>query len=128
MITGIITAVVRVLTGPLVTLGDKYLDNQKDRERLRHGTDRVAYQTDAALRRISPPAKRTFYTDTRQAGLRLMVTPAGTKTFQCRAWSAEHGKPITKTLGKYPALTITNARKLAGRVRARFARPASRTR
>ena len=69
--------------------------------------------TDAALRKIEPPEKgRAFFTDQRQAGFRIMVTPTGTITFQCRAWSSEHDRPITRTLGKYPALTITKARKL----------------
>ncbi len=52
MITSILTAVVKVLTGPLVALGGRYLDNQKDRERLRQGTDRLVYEADAAVRRF----------------------------------------------------------------------------
>lgn len=50
MIATIITGIVKILTGPLVSLGDKYLDNQKDKERLQQGTDRLVYQTDAAVR------------------------------------------------------------------------------
>lgn len=52
IVSRIITTVVKVLTGPLVTLGGKYLDNQKDKEKLKHGTDRLIYQTDAAVRQV----------------------------------------------------------------------------
>ena len=48
-----IAGIVRLLLGPLLSLGEKYLDNQKDKERLKAGTDRVVYQADAATR----PAK-----------------------------------------------------------------------
>jgi integrase len=69
--------------------------------------------SDSALRKITPPEKgRSFYTDTRQLGLRLSITPNGTMSFQCRAWSHEHRKPITKTIGHYPTLPIALARKL----------------
>ena len=37
---------------PLVLLGEKYLDNEKDREKLRHGTDRIIYEADKAVRTI----------------------------------------------------------------------------
>ncbi len=70
--------------------------------------------TDTALRKITPPERgRSFYTDTRQMGFRISVTPAGTISFQCRAWSHEHRKPITKTIGRYPDLPVARARKLA---------------
>jgi len=70
--------------------------------------------TEAKLKDIPTPAtKRTFYTDTKQPGLRLQVTPAGTKSFQCRAWSKELQKPITVTLGRFPAITVIKARALA---------------
>ena len=42
--------VVEALLSPLTKLGEKYLDNQKDRERLEHGTARVVYEADAAFR------------------------------------------------------------------------------
>lgn len=69
--------------------------------------------TDTSLRKVSPPDKgRIFYTDKRQAGFRIMVTAAGTISFQCRAWSHEHKKPITKTIGRYPAMPVARAREL----------------
>lgn len=40
------------LLSPLTKLGEKYLDNQADKERLRAGTDRVVYEADAAVRSV----------------------------------------------------------------------------
>lgn len=41
---------VSALLSPLTKLGEKYLDNQKDRQKLEHGTARVVYEADAAFR------------------------------------------------------------------------------
>ena len=43
---------VGALLKPFTALGEKYLDNQKDKERLKHGTTRVAMQADANVRAI----------------------------------------------------------------------------
>ena len=43
---------VGVLLKPLTSLGEKYLDNQKDKERLKHGTARVALEADASVRKV----------------------------------------------------------------------------
>lgn len=43
---------VNKLLSPLVRLGEKYLDNQKDRERLRAATTQAAIKADAAARKI----------------------------------------------------------------------------
>ena len=48
----IIKWIVGALLKPLTSLGGKYLDNQKDKERLKHGTERVAVDADAAVRKI----------------------------------------------------------------------------
>ena len=48
----IVKWLVSALVAPFVTLGGKYLDNQKDKEKLEHGTERAAYAADAAVRRI----------------------------------------------------------------------------
>lgn len=44
-------------------------------------------------------------------GLAIQVTAAGTRTFQVYKWAA--GKPLRVTLGRYPDLTIEQARKAA---------------
>ena len=41
---------VRSFLKPIVGLGDRYLANQADREKLRHGTDRVVFRADSAFR------------------------------------------------------------------------------
>ncbi|MEL6960674.1 MAG: hypothetical protein AAGL89_17180 [Pseudomonadota bacterium] len=47
-----IRSVVKLLLGPLIGLGEKYLDNQKDKERLAHGTTQAALKADAAVRQV----------------------------------------------------------------------------
>lgn len=42
---------VNALLSPLVGLGEKWLDNEKDRQKLEHGTTRVAVEADAAVRK-----------------------------------------------------------------------------
>ena len=48
----LVRAIAGGLLKPFLVLGEKYLDNQQDRERLQQGTDRVVYQADAAVRTI----------------------------------------------------------------------------
>jgi hypothetical protein len=49
----ILGSIVRAILSPLLSLGEKYLDNQKDKARLEAGVTETAYQADAAVR----PAK-----------------------------------------------------------------------
>lgn len=70
--------------------------------------------TKATIQAITPdPAKRQEYADSVLPGLRLRVTPAGVKSF-CVARYRE-GKFIRVTLGKFPDLTIDQAREMAAR-------------
>jgi len=68
--------------------------------------------TDERLRKIEPAeaGKRAYYNDESTTGLRLSVTGTGTKTFQFQAWSPEKQRPITQTLGKWPAMPLQEAR------------------
>jgi len=43
---------VNALAAPLVRLGERYIDAQNDRDRLRAGVQQAALRTDAAVRRI----------------------------------------------------------------------------
>lgn len=43
---------VSALMSPLLKIGEKYLDNEKDRRKLEHGTTRVAVEADASVRKI----------------------------------------------------------------------------
>ena len=67
----------------------------------------------------SPITKRSYLYDEKVQGLALAVTPAGTKTFVVYRWV--QGRPERIRLGRYPDLTIEQARGLAGRVNADIA-------
>jgi len=57
--------------------------------------------------------KRCYLYDTKQDGLRLQITPTGTKSFQFQIWDKKRQKPVTLTLGKYPSISIKHAREKA---------------
>ncbi|MFU1519407.1 tyrosine-type recombinase/integrase [Vreelandella alkaliphila] len=71
--------------------------------------------TKKAIDSLEPPpqGKRATYTDTKIPGLELRVTAAGTKTFSCQRWVKSAGRPERVTLGRYPAMTIEQARRKA---------------
>ena len=71
--------------------------------------------TPERLRKLQPvPGKqRSYYYDSKASGLRLQITATGTKSFQFQTWDRERKKPATRTLGKFPALSINDARKKA---------------
>jgi integrase len=62
------------------------------------------------LNNLSAPKQgsRDTYHDTNVAGLTLRVTSTGVKSFVIR--KRINGKPVMTTLGRYPAMTITQAR------------------
>ena len=77
--------------------------------------------TDARILNVNPPENgRSFYYDELQPGLRLQVTATGSKTFQLYTWDTANKKPLTHTLGKYPAMLINTARKEAGDILAKI--------
>lgn len=47
-----IRAIAGGLLKPFIAIGEKYLDSERDKERLKHGTDRIVYQADAAVRTV----------------------------------------------------------------------------
>jgi integrase len=55
--------------------------------------------------------KRDYYYDLKESGLRLQVTHAGSKTFYL--YKRIEGKPEKLMLGKFPDLSIENARNIA---------------
>lgn len=71
--------------------------------------------TDNQLRKLSHDGstKRLYFYDIGQPALSLCITPTGTKSFQLQAWDKARGKSVTRSLGKYPAMAISQARKLA---------------
>lgn len=69
-----------------------------------------------------PPAKagkRDYYNDDQVAGLQLIVTERGQKSFYVYAWF--RGKPKRFRIGAYPDLTPERARKLAEKMRGELA-------
>ena len=69
--------------------------------------------TDNRLRKIQPNTKRLYLYDAGQPGLALSITPLGTKTFQCQHWDKVRGKSISKSIGRYPGMSINDAREIA---------------
>jgi len=69
-----------------------------------------------------PPAKqgkRDYYKDNKVNSLEIMVTDKGSKSF--KVTRKKNGQLIRVTLGKYPDLSIENARKKAHEVNAKIA-------
>ena len=62
--------------------------------------------------------KRYYFYDTKIRGLELMVTEQGTKSF--KVYRKFNGKPVRVTLGKYPEMTVENARNEAQSVIAKM--------
>jgi integrase len=54
--------------------------------------------------------KRNLYHDEKQSGLMLCIMPTGTKIFKLNKWSKKHGKTFVITYGKFPDVTINEAR------------------
>jgi len=75
--------------------------------------------TKEALQSLPIPetGRRVVYHDTKTTGLQIRVTETGTKTFSVYR-RIKGGQPERVTLGRFPAMTIEQARKLAARVNA----------
>jgi len=59
----------------------------------------------------TPPAQQTFYRDSELKGFAVRVTAGGQKSFVVE--TRVNGRSRRMTLGKYPALTVEGARRLA---------------
>lgn len=73
--------------------------------------------TKDSLQSLVPPAvgKRDVYHDAKTTGLQLRVTSSGVKTFSMYR-RVKGGQPERVTLGRFPEMTIEQARKMAARV------------
>jgi integrase len=78
--------------------------------------------TKAALDALQHPstAKRTYYYDIKTRGLGISITSTGAKSFIVYRWV--NGKPERITLGRYPDLSIEQARRKAAEVNATIAK------
>ncbi|MFZ5579252.1 MAG: tyrosine-type recombinase/integrase [Pseudomonadota bacterium] len=72
--------------------------------------------TDTQCRNAKPKAKPYKLTDPASRGLYLWITPNGSKTWRRRV--SVDGKETTATLGNYPDMSLTDARRAAADVRA----------
>jgi integrase len=75
--------------------------------------------TDLSVSKMQPPATRREVPDGKIAGLYLMLTPNGAKSWVVRYRS--HGEQRKLTLGTFPALSIKQERQLAEKARGQIA-------
>src|SRR5258708_27136158 len=80
-------------------------------------TNRHINFTKAALNalRIPPAGQRTVVHDLKIRGLQLRVTPSGVKTFSVFR-RIKGGRPERLTLGKFPAMSLEQARRAAAKI------------
>lgn len=64
------------------------------------------------------PGTRDTYHDSKTSGLQLRVTETGVKTYSVYRWLKGDSKPQRTTLGRYPQMTIEQARTAAAQVNA----------
>jgi hypothetical protein len=80
--------------------------------------NRFNFTKDALDRLTAPaPGERDTHYDRKTTGLQLRVTPTGTKTFSVYR-RIKGGQPERVTLGRYPMMTIEQARKHAADINA----------
>ncbi len=78
--------------------------------------------TKATLDALSPPhlhSQRVYYYDTKARGLAISITSRGVKSFIVYRWV--NGKPERVTIGRYPDLSIEQARRKAADINAAIA-------
>lgn len=70
--------------------------------------------TDERLRNIVPDTgRRMFVFDTKQPGLAIRVTPAGSKSFKFKMWDSKRKRSIEINIGAYPKVSLSSAREIA---------------
>ncbi len=74
---------------------------------------KITFTTDRLLKLKPPAAGRQYHYDAKTAGLAVCVTDAGTRTFYLYRWSVTRQAPMRVRLGKFPDLSIDDARKAA---------------
>lgn len=74
--------------------------------------------TKDALERLPlpEPGKRAEFYDAKTSGLHVRVTSSGVKSFAVLRWIAAEGKPERITLGRFPSMSIEQARKQARQI------------
>jgi integrase len=78
--------------------------------------------TARAVQALKPGATRFEVPDLMVRGLHLTVFPSGVKTWCCRYWDKVRRKRAKLVLGRYPDISLSDARSLASDVRAAIAK------
>lgn len=100
---------------------------------VQHGTplyavqEMGAWESEGIVRRSfprPPSGARAVYRDARTTGLQLRVTSSGVKTFSVFR-RTKGGQPERITLGRFPDMTVEQARRIAARVNAEIEESAS---
>ena len=83
-------------------------------------TEKINF-TQAAIGRLAAPAKgRIYYADTKTPGLCLAVWQSGTKSFEL--YKRMGGRPMRLKIGRFPQVTVEQARKEVARLAGEIAR------
>lgn len=83
----------------------------------KHKTVILTNQKVKDLKPAKKSGKRKYLNDSKTEGLRLMVTPAGSKSFQYSSWVKGHGC-FTYTIGKVEKVSLSLARDKARLIKA----------
>ncbi len=83
-------------------------------------TRREESLTPERVRNIESESKRIYVYDTKTPGLRVQVTPAGSKTFQLKTWVKNRGAE-TITIGRFPKISVDEARRKAASLTGKIA-------
>ena len=73
--------------------------------------EKVNFTKAVITAKVAPATGRTYLHDAKEAGLVLMITATGRKTFQL--YKKHQGRPVRVTLGTWPETTVEQARKKA---------------
>jgi integrase len=87
--------------------------------------------TDINIKALQPQAAVYEVPDTQAQGLRVVVQPTGGRSFAVRYWDKRHRKRAKIVLGRYPDLSLADARSMAFDVRSAVAKredPAAKVR
>ncbi len=78
-----------------------------------HKEDKRLAFSKTRIEKLKPPirGRAVFYYDTTTSGLALCITPRDKRTFCLYKWA--NGRPVRMVIGKFPELTVEQARKKA---------------
>mgnify|MGYP001164651997 CR=1 FL=1 len=82
---------------------------------------KVTFSTNSMSNLICPEGKvRAIYYDKKQPKLACVVSVKGIKTFALHSWDRNIKKPIQHTIGRYPEVSVNQAREEVGKLLSRL--------